>query len=133
MRREERVTVQGPVKKQQPDGMSHGGGGRWGPRKAPAPPAQHAGKLFSPRYGAAHGRVHEPTPDFTALFGLKTLSKNPPLVTRRSTGSPKRGQRGGHWTCVVLVTGGSGLGMDAGRGFAAGGARGALSCTNERL
>ena len=32
MRREERVTVQGPVKKQQPDGMSHrGGGGRsWG-------------------------------------------------------------------------------------------------------
>ena len=27
MRREERVTVQGPVKKQQPDGMSHGGGG----------------------------------------------------------------------------------------------------------
>ena len=27
MRRGERVTVQGPVKKQQPDGMSHGGGG----------------------------------------------------------------------------------------------------------
>ena len=26
MRRGERVTVQGPVKKQQPDGMSHGGG-----------------------------------------------------------------------------------------------------------
>ena len=26
MRREERGTVQGPVKKQQPDGMSHGGG-----------------------------------------------------------------------------------------------------------
>ena len=25
VRREERVTVQGPVKKQQPDGMSHGG------------------------------------------------------------------------------------------------------------
>ena len=28
MRREERVTVQGPGKKQRPDGMSHGGGGR---------------------------------------------------------------------------------------------------------
>ena len=29
MRKEERVTVQGPVKEQQPDGMSHrGGGGR---------------------------------------------------------------------------------------------------------
>ena len=27
MRRDERVTVQGPVKKQRPDGMSHGGGG----------------------------------------------------------------------------------------------------------
>ena len=27
MRREERVTVEGPVKKPQPDGMSHGGGG----------------------------------------------------------------------------------------------------------
>ena len=27
MRREERVTVQGPVKKQQPDRMSHRGGG----------------------------------------------------------------------------------------------------------
>ena len=27
MRREERVTVQGPVKEQQPDGLSHGQGG----------------------------------------------------------------------------------------------------------
>ena len=27
MRREDRVTVQGPVKEQQPDGMSHGGRG----------------------------------------------------------------------------------------------------------
>ena len=27
MRREEWVTVQGPVKEQQPDGISHGGGG----------------------------------------------------------------------------------------------------------
>ena len=33
MRREERVTVQGPVNKQQPNGMSHRGGGggqAWG-------------------------------------------------------------------------------------------------------
>ena len=29
MRREERVTVQGPVKEQQPDGMSHSGGMLW--------------------------------------------------------------------------------------------------------
>ena len=29
MRREDRVTVQGPVKEQQPDGMSHRGGGAY--------------------------------------------------------------------------------------------------------
>ena len=33
MRREEWVTVQGPVKEQQPDGMSHGGGGVRGHKK----------------------------------------------------------------------------------------------------
>ena len=36
MRREERVTVQGPVKEQQPDGMSHGGGGIFVPKHSPA-------------------------------------------------------------------------------------------------
>ena len=35
MRREERVTVQGPVKEQQPDGMSHRGGGSCGMRSLP--------------------------------------------------------------------------------------------------
>ena len=38
MRREDRVTVQGPVKEQQPDGMPHrgwGGGGWVGPTKGP--------------------------------------------------------------------------------------------------
>ena len=44
MRREERVTVQGPVKKQQPDGLSHGGGGgRWSP-PPPWPPKQSPGQ-----------------------------------------------------------------------------------------
>ena len=41
MQREERVTVQGPVKKQQPDGMSHRGwvGQGWpGPQTTPPPP-----------------------------------------------------------------------------------------------
>ena len=39
MRREEWVTVRGPVKKQQPDGMSHGGAGRggWTPPQPPPP------------------------------------------------------------------------------------------------
>ena len=38
MRREERVTVQGPVKEQQPDGMSHRGGGVRADRPTPPPP-----------------------------------------------------------------------------------------------
>ena len=38
MRREKRVTVQGPVKKQQPDGMSHGGIHCHQPPEAPPPP-----------------------------------------------------------------------------------------------
>ena len=41
MRREERVTVQGPVKEQQPDGMSHrgeGGGGGGAPHRECPPP-----------------------------------------------------------------------------------------------
>ena len=41
MRREERVTVQGPVKKQQPDGMSHRGG--VGPLFQTPPPPELAG------------------------------------------------------------------------------------------
>ena len=45
MRREERVTVQGSVKKQQPDGMSHRGA-PWTP--SPAPPSAQA----TPRGGA---------------------------------------------------------------------------------
>ena len=55
MRREERVTVHGPVKEQQPDGMSHMGGGRgvqgsggvgWGV-PPPPPPWDKAGKAAS--------------------------------------------------------------------------------------
>ena len=50
MRREERVTVQGPVKEQQPDGMSHRGGG--------------AGLLFTTRHhrGGAGVPHHPRTP-----------------------------------------------------------------------
>ena len=39
MRREERVTVQGPVKEQQPDGMSHRGG-------LPTPPTTTPTKII---------------------------------------------------------------------------------------
>ena len=41
MRREGRVTVQGPVKEQQPDGMSHRGVARGGPMRGGVIPAPH--------------------------------------------------------------------------------------------
>ena len=64
MRREEWVTVQGPVKKQQPDGMSHGGGGG-GPTHPPTPgPAPPPLKGALDRGYAAHlisAPICEPT------------------------------------------------------------------------
>ena len=52
--------------------------------------------FFLPRYRAAHGCGQEPTPGSTALFGLKTLCKNLPLVTRQHI-------------CWFLGTGGGGV------------------------
>ena len=40
--------------------------------------------FFCPRYWAAHGRAQEPPPCYTVLFGLKTPTKNHPLVTRQN-------------------------------------------------
>ena len=48
MRREERVTVQGPVKEQRPDGMSHGGTPGDNPRPA-------WGRTVVPRGGDGQG------------------------------------------------------------------------------
>ena len=45
MRREERVTVQGPVKEQQPDGMSHGGCGRRGEERPEEGPMGCSGPM----------------------------------------------------------------------------------------
>ena len=46
------MTVQGPVKKQQPDGMSHGGGGGFGaPPTLPEPNSPAKGALNSPPHG----------------------------------------------------------------------------------
>ena len=68
MRREERVTVQGPVKEHQPDGMSHRGsvGRGWpGPQPKPPPPpprrpcsalvSLHFGRHFIIRFGRVKG------------------------------------------------------------------------------
>ena len=65
MRREERVTVQGPVKEQQPDGMSHrgGGGGQGGVtpfplKRMPGPSTeQNAGRMGTRRCWT---RLHNP-------------------------------------------------------------------------
>ena len=55
--------------------------------------------IFFLWYGAAHGPAQEPTPGSTALFGLKTLSKDHLLVLWQSTGScPTR--RAGKWKVV---------------------------------
>ena len=66
MRREERVTVQGPVKEQQPDGMSHrgGGGGSGGERNvclAQNRP-QLCGLVFPPHSPAGAGQANPPPP-----------------------------------------------------------------------
>ena len=45
MRRAERVTVKGPVKKQQPDGMSHGGGGGGLHTPSGPPPLKRSGPI----------------------------------------------------------------------------------------
>ena len=68
MRREERVTVQGPVKEQQPDGMSHGGGGGGGDgyrkRQRDPRPAGHPRVPLvaapAPQQLAAHGQPRVP-------------------------------------------------------------------------
>ena len=54
MRREERVTVQGPVKEQQPDGMSHRGGG--GGRDA----LEGGGGTLPPLQGRTHALLLSP-------------------------------------------------------------------------
>ena len=51
MRREERVTVQGPVKKQQPDGMSHRGGGGGCPCRLNEYVGGYGGSLVNRRPG----------------------------------------------------------------------------------
>ena len=71
MRREERVTVQGPVKKQQPDGMSHRGlssppeEGGWGIWSGDSPPVVHSGpeedffnNKIPPIMHTSNGSVH---------------------------------------------------------------------------
>ena len=59
MQREERVTVQGPVKKQQPDGMSHRGGlkGRFQESRAVAGGGSTSWQAVSGEYKPVAGAV----------------------------------------------------------------------------
>ena len=75
MRREERLTVQGPVKEQQPDGMSHRGGGGGGctylhhrltrrayPPSPPSPPSSVGTGMYLALCGALGFGLFSPCP-----------------------------------------------------------------------
>ena len=72
MRRDERVTVQGPVKEQQPDGLSHGGAG-WTPRpcplKGPLPPSLARPRVASMAQGVPDYRAGGFSPHAARLWG----------------------------------------------------------------
>ena len=117
MRREERVTVQGPVMQQQPDGMAHGGGGLFREDGCPFPVgAANGGQLkrYGPWTSAPEGwervregwervgrvqRSHAPLPP-PPLFcgvgcsGALTFSSSPPpplcVKDRRGFGKTSR-------------------------------------------
>ena len=95
MRREERVTVQGPVKKQQPDGMSHRGGAYMGLAPVSWLPHRESAHSLCPRFVAhptfitASCRVVlslESTPDFTTPGDtLQAAANSPPSVAPSAT------------------------------------------------
>ena len=64
MRREERVTVQGPVKEQQPDGMSHRGEGSHKPYVYMAQPDTPPPPHRAPPAGVTFGSRTSPPPYF---------------------------------------------------------------------
>ena len=70
MRREERVTVQGPVKEQQPDGMSHRGGG--GTRGGAGANFMRAGEILpplqTPKLTLPHAHTALPKPPKISKF-----------------------------------------------------------------
>ena len=104
MRRDERVTDQGPVKKQQPDVSHRGGGGRWVSRSV---------SVGAPKYIPQNDphdtllilNIHKPQGlprDFPQLSGrcrqTKTRNPPPPLLSPPASASPSldlhRGTRG---------------------------------------
>ena len=126
MRRDERVTVQGPGKEQEPDGMSHGGGGEGGggccsPEGSSAPsfyPRDIPQPMPSvPRPGARpripHGGRRTPVPGEAAQGSAGRTAKGhgPARLphTSRAAASRRACQRGG-------TVSGQGVGPDRGDG-----------------
>ena len=88
MRREERVTVQGPVKEQQPDGMSHRGGG-WTP---PPPLKRSRGEGVGGFWasGASRGGREAGRAWAQAGQGSTGMARSGPTAT---SGCPKSGRQ----------------------------------------
>ena len=93
MRREERVTVQGPVKEQQPDGMSHRGAPPWTPSPPPLdpPPPKEARRCLWVTVGTLLVRLDFPVskscgalyggaPDVARAWGAEIW---PPILTKQ--------------------------------------------------
>ena len=75
MRREERVTVQGPVKKQQPDGMSHTGGSG---KQGPCPPLSPGVEMDRRPWDRGPGRGCDRPPRERASAAVTPLLPPPP-------------------------------------------------------
>ena len=87
MRREERVTVQGPVKEQQPDGMSHRGGDSVGRKFGAGILAFQCGRQIS----HAKSRGFLPGPPIPLCFACSmphSLSLLPPIFPQPNLSTP---------------------------------------------
>ena len=75
MRREERVTVQGPVKEQQPDGMSHRGGGGGGGVGRGCPSLQTSPQPFGSLSNSLVQRHNTLSPRHGTIRGAQLFSR----------------------------------------------------------
>ena len=112
MRREERVTVHGPVKKQQPDGMSHRGGGGGKERESSSGHAhwgrgkeRNRGKQENRAGGGARGAKRETTGrPGTPTTGLRERGNDTSKSTGRSgrqNEATRRNMRREEWVTVL--------------------------------
>ena len=100
MRREDRVTVQGPVKKLRPNGMSHGGGGGF-PRTSPLdPPLPHQRDLRAKNGISRWDNLMGPFLVHTLSVHTQTppRSNTPPPPPHNSPATPPEGRGRGSQT-----------------------------------